>query len=208
MSFFIQRTLNKLTQAVIDGDLSGLKKQISKLDPQQRAQQDFQFQGQAVSLVELAVSAGQAKALQQLLNAGCPFENTDPPLLYQAMQHPREGLALCTVLLQAGSATEYPGLSPASAALACFELCPDNRLMLFLSRLNEYGANLNSADRDGVTPLMKALQKEQQPLVQMLVNSGAQLPENLPDNWCSAEILQCAKRCAEDLRIRQIMLGR
>lgn len=206
MNFFAQRTLKKLTTAITAGELQSLKKQIAKLDPQQRRDCRIDYQGNAVSLTGLAVQSGQPKALEQLLNAGCSYES-DPPLLLQALQHPTQGLALCTVLLQAGVPTEYPQQTLSSSAIACFHYCPPERLMLFLSRLNEYGADLNMPDREGITPLMKALQLEQQPLVQMLVNSGAQLPEQLPPNWCSAEILSCARRCAEDLRIRQMMLG-
>lgn len=207
MKFFTQRTLKKLTTAVVESDLTALKKQIARLDEQQRQSRQFDYQGRPVSLAELAILSGQPKALQQLLNAGCGYASEDTPLLYKAMQQTSEGLALCTVLLQAGVETEYPQYSPNSAVSACFEYCPPAKLMLFLSRLNEYGADLNLPDDKGISPLMKALQLEQQPLVQMLVNSGATIPDQIPAEWCSEAILQCAKRCAEDLRIRQIMLG-
>jgi len=208
MSFFTNRILKKLHNAIIEGDLSTLKKQFSKLNQADLEQHRFNFQEQHCNAQELAIISGQAKALEHLLQAGCSLQSsTETPLLYQALRQREQSLALLTVLLQANAAMEYPNTTPDHALLACFKYCPDSTLMLHLSRLNEYGADLNYTDTSGYNVLMLALQKEQQALVQMLINSGAELPASFPEGWCSEEILHYAKRCAEDLKIRQIMLG-
>ena len=41
----------------------------------------------------------------------------------------------------------------------------------------------------------------------MLINSGALLPEEMAEGLCADEMIGYAKRLADDLRIRQMMLG-
>ena len=208
MNFFTQRHLNKLQQAVIDGDLVKLKKQFQKLDQAPLTEPTFNHQNQHYNLPELAISVGQAKALEHLLQAGCPIiASRTEPLLYQAIQHPQQSLALMTVLLQANTPLEYPNSDPQHALFACFRFCSISSLMLHLSRLNEYGADLNQSDAQGNTALILALQLEHKGLVQMLINSGALLPEEMAEGLCADEMIGYAKRLADDLRIRQMMLG-
>ncbi|MDO6564888.1 ankyrin repeat domain-containing protein [Amphritea sp. 1_MG-2023] len=208
MSFFTQRKLNKLQQAVIEGDLTRLNKPFYKLDQARLIEPSFDYQGTPCNLPELAILAGQANALAHLIQAGCDLSaSLAEPLLYQAMRHPQQSLALMTVLLQADIPLNYPEQNPSHALFACFRLCPAKQLMLHLSRLNEYGADLNVRDIEGNTALILALQLDHKPLVQMLINSGAQLPEELPEQLCGEEIIGYAQRLADDLRIRQLMLG-
>ncbi|RTE66647.1 ankyrin repeat domain-containing protein [Amphritea opalescens] len=207
MNFFTQRHLNKLQQAVIEGDLVKLKKQFQKLDQAQLTEPTFNHQNQDYNLPELAISAGQAKALDHLIQAGCPLTaSQSEPLLYQAIQHPQQSLALMTVLLQAKAPLGYPDSDPQHALFACFKFCPSASLMLHLSRLNEYGADLNQPDSQGHTALILALQQEHKGLVQMLINSGALLPAKA-QALCSEEMIGYARRLADDLNIRRMMLG-
>ncbi|WP_417225240.1 hypothetical protein [Amphritea sp.] len=208
MSFFTRRNLNKLQQAVTEGDLNRLKKQFNKLDQALLTEASFSHQNQPCNLPELAIYAGQAKALEHLLQAGCAMTaSRTEPLLYQAIQQPQQSLALMTVLLQADIPLAYPDNDPQHALFACFRFCPINQLMLHLSRLNEYGADLNLPNAQGHTALLLALQLEHKALIQMLINSGALLPETIPEGLCGDEIIGYAKRLADDLRIRQMMLG-
>ena len=208
MLFFTRYHFKKLQQAIIDGDLALLKKQFGKLDQASLQQERFCFQDMTLNAQELAIQAGQPKALEHLLSAGLTLESsTALPLLYQALRQQEQSLALLTVLLQAGAPFEYPEAETDYALQACFKYCSEDKLMLHLSRLNEYGADLNRADAEENTALILALKSNQQALVQMLINSGAALPENLAEGICSDELRQYAKRCSEDLRIRQMMLG-
>ena len=208
MGLFTSHHLKKLQQAIIEADLTVLKKQFSRLEDELLRQHRFSFNDQSINAAELAIMAQQPKSLEHLLQSGFGLSPTLPkPLIYQALQQPRHSLALLTVLLQCGAAMEYPDQQPEHVLFACLEYCPDNSLMLHLSRLNEYGADLNSRNREGHSVLMQVLQLEQQPLVQMLVNSGAELPDSIPEGWCSDAIIGHAQRCADDLKIRQLMLG-
>ena len=206
MSFFTRRNLNKLQQAVIEADLMLLKKQFNKLDQTLLAEHLFTYHERSCNLPELAIQAGQPNALAHLLDAGCSIAAHQPePLLYQALQHPQQSLKLMTVLLQANAPFAYPDHDPQHALLACFRFCPASQLMLHLSRLNEYGADLNQADTEGKTALLLALQSEHKPLVQMLICSGAELPDGLQEGWCSEEICGYARRLIDDIKIRQMM---
>ncbi|WP_428036495.1 hypothetical protein [Amphritea sp.] len=208
MSFFTRRSLNKLQQAVITGDLALLKKQFNKLDQTLLTAHPFSYEGRVCNLPELAIHSGQPSSLEHLLQAGCSLETShSAPLFYQALQHPQQSLKLITVLLQADAPLAYPDHDPQHALFACFRFCQAGQLMLHLSRLNEYGADLNQADAEGTTVLLLALQSEHKPLVQMLINSGAKMPETIPQGCCSEEITGYARRLADDLKIRQMMLG-
>ena len=132
------------------------------------------------------------------------------PLLYLALQQPQQSLALISTLLQNGC--EYDFIAdadnlPDTALLACFEYCADNDLMLHISRLVEQGADINMVGLNGCSPLQKALQKEQLSLIQLMIQSGAELPDEIPQSWCSETTANYARRCAEDLRIRKLMMG-
>lgn len=208
MSFFTKRSLKKLQLAIIEADLITLKKQFSKLDAKLINEHLFDFNSQNLNAAELAIRSGQTKSLQHLLQAGCGLSASQTePLLYQALQHPLQSLQLMTALLQAGAPLAYPDIAPDHALFACFQFCSDTNLMLHLSRLNENGADLNHCDKQGNSSLILAMQMENRALVQMLINSGAELSEKLETEGGSKEIIDYAKRLADDLAIRQMMLS-
>ena len=208
MNFFSKRSLKKLQQAIIEADLITLKKQFNKLESSALEEHLFDQDGQHYNTTELAIKSGQASSLEHLLQAGCNLSTSQPePLLYQALQHPQQSLPLMTLLLQAGAPLLYPDADPHHAIFACFRFCSKQNLMLHLSRLNENGADLNHRDKQGNSALTLAMQMENQRLVQMLINSGAELPETQRTEGCSDEIIGYAKRLADDLKIRQMMLG-
>lgn len=207
MSFFTKRSLKKLQLAIMEADLITLKKQFNKLDPDLLKKHLFDIESQKINATELAIRSGQARSLQHLLQAGCNLSTSQTePLLYQALQHATQSLPLMTVLLQAGAPLAYADMTPDHALFACFKFCSDTSLMLHLSRLNENGADLNHCDNQGNSVLTLALQKEDKALIQMLINSGAQLSETLGIEAYSKEITDYAKRLADDLKIRQMML--
>ena len=207
MSFFTKRSLKKLQLAIIEADLITLKKQFNKLDPVLLKEHQFDFENQQINATELAIYSGQARSLQHLLHAGCDLSASQTePLLYQALKHPSKSLQLMTVLLQADAPLTYTDMSPDHALFACFQYCTETSLMLHLSRLNENGADLNHCNNQGNSPLTLAMQKEDKALVQMLINSGAQLSKTQGIEECSEEITGYAKRLADDLKIRQMML--
>lgn len=208
MSFFTKRSLKKLQLAIIEADLVTLKKQFNKLDHNLVNEHLFDFDHQNLNAAELAIRSGQTKSLRHLLQAGCGLSASQTkPLLYQALQHPLQSLQLMTALLQAGAPLAYPDITPDHALFACFQFCSDTNLMLHLSRLNENGADLNHCDKQGNSSLILAMQMENRALVQMLINSGAELSEKLETEGGSKEIIDYAKRLADDLAIRQMMLS-
>ena len=208
MSFFTKRSLKKLQLAIIEADLITLKKQFNQLDHNLVNEHLFDFDSQNLNAVELAIRSGQTKSLQHLLQAGCSLNASQTePLLYQALQHPLQSLQLMTALLQADAPLAYPDIAPDHALFACFQFCSDTSLMLHLSRLNENGADLNHSDKQGNSSLILAMEMENRALVQMLINSGAELSEKLETEGCSKEIIDYAKRLADDLAIRQMMLS-
>jgi len=208
MNFLNKRAIKKTASAISEGDLHLLKKQLSKLESEQLNSPLFEHQGGYISAAELAIVSQQPKALEHLLQSNCSakYESSDQPLIYLALQQ-KQSLALLTVLLQQNSPTRFPGLEISSAEFACFIYCPATSLMLHLSRLVEYGGELNQVNREGHSLLLLALATEQQSLLQFMINSGADIPHEIADNWCSSEIISYAKRCADDLKIRQMMLG-
>ncbi len=212
MKLFAHRTVKRLTQAIINADLLLLKKQLHKVDA---AQLDMPLPDTpfgAISAIELAIRYQHPKVLSQLCSAGANpnlADSRQQPMLYLALQQPQQSLALVSALLQAGHALKRISADnlPQTPLLACFTYCADSTLMLHLGRLLEYGADIDQPDHNGRTPLQQALRREQPALVQFMVQSGAKVTKNLSADGYSQEITDCALRCAEDLRIRKMMMG-
>lgn len=210
MQFFQQRRLSKLRQSILDGDIMAVKKQLKKLASDNEETLVLDTDSGNISPQELAIRSNQPQVLEHLLQAGFTANDTDSqqqPLLYLALQQ-EQSLALITVLLQAGAVTEPGNLSgqlPETALLACFKY-QVSPLTLHISRLAEQGANLQHTDKQGNNLLHQALQLEDQNLIQLLISSDLSMA-NLSSETYSPAIFAYAKRCAEDLRVRRLMMG-
>ncbi|WP_261842124.1 hypothetical protein [Aliamphritea ceti] len=210
MQFFQQRRLSKLRQSILDGDIMAVKKQLKKLASDNEETLVLDTDSGNISPQELAIRSNQPQVLEHLLQAGFTANNTDSqqqPLLYLALQQ-EQSLALITVLLQAGAVTEPGNLSgqlPETALLACFKY-QVSPLTLHISRLAEQGANLQHTDKQGNNLLHQALQLEDQNLIQLLISSDLSMVDLSPETYSPA-IFAYAKRCAEDLRVRRLMMG-
>ncbi|MBR9884120.1 MAG: hypothetical protein GYB21_10895, partial [Oceanospirillales bacterium] len=85
----------------------------------------------------------------------------------------------------------------------CFDSVKPEQLMLHLSRLVQHGADLSHGDE----LVSLAMLENDQATVHFLIHSGAPLPEALDRINCSEAMRDYAKRCADDKRIREMMLG-
>lgn len=195
LNFLSNSRDQKLINAIQQGDLDRIAKLLHKYSAESLMSPLLNQQ----SASEIAIRAHQPKALELLLNkhsnANAPA-STDEPLLLLALQQESQSLGLLTQLLRAGGDANTSGL-----LLSCFEHCSGDELMVHLSRLIEHGASLIQ----NASLMIKALHTERLDLIHFLINSGAELPENLSGISCTSETLQYAKRCIDDRKIREMM---
>lgn len=153
-------------------------------------------------LLHLAISAGLCEHARLLLEAGA--ECSDPDLLKLAVQHQTNPLRLLTLLLQAGA---DPNIEHGAILFACFEQPDAATIQLLLSRLMEYGGEINCYDAQRRSPLELALSDEQQELSCLLISAGAHLPPHLDSLPCSEALKTLARRNARDLEVRRQLQG-
>lgn len=200
LNLFRRARQRLLIEALQTGDLDRLSKLGRKIDAATLGAELHN----GLNGIELSIHSAQPKALQWVLDL-CPAANeTDrdgEPYSVLALRQPRQSLGLLTVLLQAGS---DPNRVYQQRPLLhwCFELCAPEQLMLHLSRLIEQGARLDE------TALLLALRLEQQPLVHFLIQSGAPMADTLDEPGLDPALVAYARRCLDDKRIREMMLGR
>jgi len=77
----------------------------------------------------------------------------------------------------------------------------DNQLIF--STLIKAGADVNHADKDGITVLMMAVWKESEPLVNMLLENGADVRAETPSGWTAADFATYG-----DGEVLKILVGR
>jgi ankyrin repeat protein len=203
--YFRNKKRNKLIKVIESGDLTSLSKRLKALDP---ATLDASDNGH-LSAIEVAIRAGQAKAMELIISAGADIKklaSSHEPYLLLALQQ-KQSLALISVLLQSGANPEQIiEITDTHVVTACFRHCAPAELILHLGRFLQYGVNLNQPDSHGLTALDHALKTENKELLNFLITSGAQppevWPESLPDSLRSH-----LQRCVDDIRIRQMFLG-
>ena len=199
------RQREKIIRAVEQGDLDVIAKYL-KGKPADELNQPIDEEH---SLSEIAIHAGQEKALNLLLGAGAnPNARTrdNVPLLFCALLS-NHSLGLVSELLKAGA--DVLALHPhtqENIVIYCIKHCPPERLMLHLNRLHQYGASLSAADPSGKTVLDYALATQDRNLLQFLVMSGAPTPQEWSTDL-DADLRDFLVRCVSDLHIRQMFLN-
>ncbi|MBV1786795.1 hypothetical protein KQ940_01880 [Marinobacterium sp. D7] len=191
----------KLVTALNTGDRDTLAKLAGKMDSAQLSAP----LSEGLNAAEITLQAGQSAALTWVLERtelanGRSADGTPYTLL--ALRHADQSLGLLSALLQAG-ADANARVEGRSLLHWCFDNVKPEQLMLHLSRLVQHGADL-SVETELVA---EALRRSDQPCVHFLIHSGAPLPEPIELIDCSDELRAYAKRCAEDKRIREMMLG-
>ncbi|GGC04452.1 hypothetical protein GCM10011352_33310 [Marinobacterium zhoushanense] len=191
----------KLVTALNSGDRDMLAKLAGKVDSEQLGTP----LSEGLNAAELALQAGQPDALAWVLErtelAGGQGVDGRPYTLI-ALRHADQSLGLLNTLLQAG-ADANARFEGRSLLHWCFDSVKSEQLMLHLSRLVQHGAELST----GAELVTLALLRDDQATVHFLIHSGAPLPEQIDQIECS-EAMRCyAKRCVEDKRIREMMLG-
>lgn len=203
LSLFKKQKESKLLTAIETGDLNTLAKRLKQIDAKLLNQQTDRF-----STIEIAIRAGQAKALGILIDAGANLEqlaSTNEPYLLLALQQ-EHSLPLISVLLQSGADPEYiMKTSDTHVVTACFQHCSSASLMLHLNRFIQYGIDLNQPDSQGLTALDHALKTENKALLNFLIVSGSDTPQSWPETTPEA-LKAYLNRCIDDLRIRQMFL--
>ena len=197
-----QRKHTQRLNAIASGDLDALAKYL-------RGSDKTWLDDIEVSPLVCAIEAGQAKALRLLLDAGANPNALTPehkPLLQLALKQ-TNSLALISELLSAKADLHTAAVAAGSPIThLCLTLCPPAQWPLHLGRLLQHGADINAIDSNGHSLLDLALEKQDQPLLQFLISSGAHLPEQWPDNL-PAELAVYLERCREDQRIRVMFLN-
>lgn len=192
----------KLVTALRSGNREVLNKLAGKFTPEQLAEP----LADNLNALEISLEAGQAASIRWVMEQLPQHPQRDAaetPYLLRALQHPDESLALITALLQSGFDAN---LSHEERSLLewCFEHCEQQTLMLHLSRLTQHGATLEQAE----ILVIRSMEREDQATLNFLISSGAPLPGDLSGIQCSDELRAYARRCADDKKIREMMLGR
>ncbi|WP_028469612.1 ankyrin repeat domain-containing protein [Neptunomonas japonica] len=205
LTLFKKQKVSKLFKVIETGDLATLAKRLQNIDSTVLNDQT----DQQLSAIETAILAQQPKALVMLIEAGANIEqrsSTDEPYLLVALKQV-QSLTLINALLQSGASTEYKAQDENTHLIAaCFKHCSVTELMLHLSRFNEYGIDLNQEDSQGLNALSYALETQNKELLNFLIASGVQTPEQWPQSL-PEELKQHVKRAVDDLRIRQMFLN-
>lgn len=203
LSLFKKRKESILLKAIESGDLNTLAKRLKQTNAAYLNNQEEQL-----SAIEVAICAGQAKALRILIAAGADphqLASTKEPYLLLALQQERS-LALISELLQSGAdPKQLMQHTDTHIITACFRHCAPTELMLHLNRFIQYGIDLNQADSQGLTALDHALKTENKELLNFLIVSGSNTPKIWPETTPDA-LKAYLNRCIDDIRIRQMFL--
>ncbi|WP_421868740.1 hypothetical protein [Motiliproteus sp.] len=200
---------NRLARAIADDDLTLLLKAIRAGEP---LDQPLVLNDQSTTALQHCLRLFRTELLAKLLEAGTPLPDQASErasLLCQAISSGPAALELSTILLHNGI---DPNSDDGRALFDCLQLEDANQINLLLNRLIQYGAELNQHRREqqGLLTTLLLQQRplaEQQLLCGMLIQAGAELPEQLDLLDCSDEIKAFARRQAEDVAIRQRLSG-
>lgn len=196
-NFFKSDRLGKAYKAIESEDLEQLAHQLKKIDS---SEINSPVSDQIPSLVEHCVLAQNTKALKLVLNHGgsadlTPRSEATDNLYSLALQQPCSH-SLLSPLLSHGAEFNTQKLM-----LECFESNNEQQRMLNISLLMQHGATVDNE----IVHL--AMATEHLPLINVLFNSGARLPDDILDKGYKEEVITYAQKCAEDLKIRQMFLS-
>ncbi len=194
----------RLIKAIQAGDVDKLARLLAKVEVDSIYEADTDGR----HALEHALKAEEPRLLQLLLQKcqpPLPAASCGSPLTVLALQQ-TQSLAQLSALLQIG---ENANLSHQGQPLLhhCADHCPPTSLMVHISRLLEYGADLDARDESGRALLEKLMPQGDQALLQFLIQSGADCEdawlEQLEDEALALQL----RRVREDIRIRKMMLG-
>lgn len=194
LTLFKNDRLAKAYQAILADDQDKLLKQLQKIKKEDINKSTSEG---TPGLVETCIQQQKPKLLHLVLKHGAAPSGTgldNTPYAMIAIQKD-ESLTLLGELLKAGNEEDKNHLLD-----QCFEHCPATQRMLHIALLLQYGAEIDQQT------LIKALELGELPLIHFLINSGAELPANQPDDNITKESLEYAKKCAADLEIRKMFL--
>lgn len=196
LRLFKSNTLVKAHQAMTAEDSIKFAQLLSKLSD---AELQTPVSDELPSLLELSILHGQSKMLEQILQVQQTLPNNcdsrpELSLVQLVLQQPQSH-ALLSKLITALPKTERDTLAD-----NCFTYCQENQLMLHLSLLSQQGIALQSEH------LLTALKRQDKALIHFLINSDVALPEASEYEDADGEMVAYAKKCADDLKIRQMFL--
>ena len=198
---------NDLARALLRDDLKLLLKVIRAGKDINQPLRLTSEESTARPAVEHALRLGHSQCLEKLLDAGARLPERDSDgvlLLSMAINKTTDPLGLTTLLLHAGANANAAQGEP---LFSCLNISDDNLVLLLSNRLLQYGADLNSYSRNGHTLLSQLICAERTMLVGAFISEGAELPKQLDQLQCSAEIKQFARRKATDIAIQKQLLG-
>lgn len=197
---------DKLATAIVKGDEERTVRLLGKLSADALQQVD----NDGRPLLELAIRSRQPRILQLLLQrtpAPLPKASCGTPLTVLALQQTENSLHLLSALLRAGADSNL--IHTGRPLLHhCIEYCREAELMLHLSRLLEHGADINQPDKTGTTLLLRLLPTGNLPLLQFLLQSGAKCEPQWLESMEDPALLSQLRRTLDDIKIRNMMLGR
>ncbi len=152
-----------------------------------------------------ALRLGRPECLTALLEAGATPPDTEQEqlqLLLAAVDAPDQPLALLTALLRHGF---NPDLGQGTAFFHCLQRRDNNLRLLLLSRLIEFGGDINVADSEGRFPLDRLIMEENRELIGTLIGAGAETSVNADELSCSEQIRDFVRRKQQDLETRRLL---
>lgn len=199
INIFRDTRTGKRTHALRSGDIDTLY----KLTPRTTRDMLSEHTYDGYDAIEYSIRCEQPQSLEWVLKihpAANGYCHTGEPYCLLALRQPSTSLALLSALLHAG-ANANTVYQQRSLLQWCFELCNSTELMLHINRLAQYGASLQ--DKGDLIRL--ALDHGDQALIHFLVHSGATVPAELVGD---DSLVNYARHCLEDKRIREAMMAR
>lgn len=198
LNLFKSDRLAKAHKAIMANDIELLAKLLKKIDQTEINQPVSEDKP---SLLESCLIEQNRKALQLMLDYGAsPIGKSltqSKHSYFQLALTQKQSHSLLKVMLDDQKAPEIQQL-----LIDCFQLSSEHNLMLNIAVLLENGASVDNE------VLHAALKLNQKPLIHYLINTGATLPEDVEEHGHNKALIDYAKKCSEDVKIRSMFLNR